>query len=77
MCIDAVPKFCISLQIRVVNAFRSGLEHGSLIIIGDAGEVCREEILKSQNMTKSFVPQLANTKHDSKGNQDHLGIQQP
>ena len=78
LCTDAVfndSKFCISLQIRVLNAFRSGLEHGSIIIVGDAGEVCHEEILESQNMTKS--PHLTNIKHDSKGNQDHLDIQQP
>ena len=29
---------------------------GNLIITGDAGEVCSEEVLKSQH--KSFVPQF-------------------
>ena len=43
-----------------------------LKITGDAGEVCSEEVLKSQNMIKSFVPQLTSTssKFDSKGDQD-------
>ena len=49
----------------------------SIIIIGDAGEVSHEEVLESQNMTKSFVPQFTNIKHNSKENQDHLDIQQP
>ena len=31
----------------------------NLIITGDAGEVCSEEVLKSQN--KSFVPQFTET----------------
>ena len=46
----------------------------SIIIIGDAGEVSHEEVLESQNMTKSFVPQFTNIKHNSKENQDHLDI---
>ena len=43
-----------------------------LKITGDAGEVCSEEVLKSQNMIKSFVPQFTGTSNefDSKGDQD-------
>ena len=48
-----------------------------LIITGDAGEVCSEEVFESQNVTKSFVPQLTSSKSDFKGNQDHLDKQQP
>ena len=48
-----------------------------IIITGDAGEVCSEVVLESQNVTKSFVPLLTDSKSDSKGNQDHLDKQQP
>lgn len=43
-----------------------------LKITGDAGEVCSKEVLESQNMIKSFVPQLTGTssKFDSKEDQD-------
>ena len=41
-----------------------------LIILGDADEIYSEEVLESQNVTKSLVPQLTDSKSDSKGNQD-------
>ena len=51
----------------------------TLIITGDGGAVCSEEVLDSHNVnvTKSFVPKLSPSKSDSKGDQDHPDEQQP
>jgi hypothetical protein len=43
------------------------------IITGDADEVCSKEVLESQNIIKSFVPQLTGSKS---GNHDYLDKEQ-
>jgi hypothetical protein len=45
------------------------------IITGD--EVCREEILESHNMTKTFVPNLTADKSDTVKDDQELSNEEP
>ena len=53
--------------------------HGTVLhtIIGEASEVCVDEILKSHRVIKSFVPKLASSKPDTKGDRAFAEEQHP
>ena len=47
-----------------------------LTITGNGDKVCSDEVLDSQNVIQSYVPQLTPSKSDSKGDQNHPGAKQ-